>query len=645
MAEALIALGGNVGDVRTTFDHALAMLCDGTITRLVARSSDYATPPWGVEDQPPFVNCCATLDTRLTPRALLLRAQETERAFGRDRARERRWGPRTLDIDLLAYDDMAVNDAESDTAAPAAVRTCLRAGATRRDRTGADDRRGAGEERPCTGRCRWYRKAAATVAMPETSDHLSLAADVPPATDAQWRTLVDAVLKGARFEDRLQSSSADGLTIEPLYPRARDAAPIAGRTPGAHWQVMQRVDHPDPAASNAEALHELDNGADGLVLVPAGSVGAHGYGLAPDPEAIERALAGIYLDAGISVALEFSPYAKDLPQELAALLERRGIAPAAFDFHFGIDPLGALALHGKYPVPWREAAPHMAATVADLAKRGFKGPFAVADGRVVHNAGGTEAQELAFVLACAVAYLRAFETGSIVLDDARRMIAFRLTADADQFLTVAKFRAIRLLWQRVQQSCGLAPAPAFVAAESAWRSMTRDDPYVNILRATIACFAAGIGGADAVTVLPFTTARGLPDRFARRLARNTQLVLLEEAGIARVADPTAGTGWSEDLTTKLCRAAWSLFQEIEAAGGAAAALEKGLIQRAVAAARAERERALASKAEALVGATEYRDIANVAVADVAPVTLPELHAAVSVPPLAPVRLAAPFEQG
>ena len=454
------------------------------------------------------------------------------------------------------------------------------------------------------------------------------------------------MLKGARFEDRLQSRSADGLTIEPLYPRARDAAPIAGRTPGAHWQVMQRVDHPDPAASNAEALHELDNGADWL------GAGACRFRRRPwlRPRAGsggDRTRAGRNLSRcrDIAIALEFSPYAKDLPQELAALLERRGIAPAAFDFHFGIDPLGALALHGKYPVPWREAAPHMAATVADLAKRGFKGPFAVADGRVVHNAGGTEAQELAFVLACAVAYLRAFETGSIVLDDARRMIAFRLTADADQFLTVAKFRAIRLLWQRVQQSCGLAPAPAFVAAETAWRSMTRDDPYVNILRATIACFAAGIGGADAVTVLPFTTARGLPDRFARRLARNTQLVLLEEAGIARVADPAAGTGWSEDLTAKLCRAAWSLFQEIEAAGGAAAALEEGLIQRTVAAARAERERALATKAEALVGATEYCDIANVAVANVAPVTLPELHAAVSVPPLAPVRLAAPFEQG
>jgi len=109
MPEALIALGGNVGDVRTTFDRALAMLCGSADVRLTARSSDYLTPPWGVEDQPPFVNCCVSVETSLTPHALLVRAQETERTFGRDRARERRWGPRPLDIDLIAYDDVTLD--------------------------------------------------------------------------------------------------------------------------------------------------------------------------------------------------------------------------------------------------------------------------------------------------------------------------------------------------------------------------------------------------------------------------------------------------------------------------------------------------------------------------------------------------------
>jgi methylmalonyl-CoA mutase len=478
--------------------------------------------------------------------------------------------------------------------------------------------------------------------MTDAPDHLPLAADFPSATYEQWRKLVDGVLKGATFE-RLQGVSADGLTIEPLYRRAPEALPIGGRRPGARWRVMQRIDHPDADACNAEVLHELDNGADGLVLIPAGAIGAHGYGLAAAAGALERALAGVHLDAGIAIALEFSPHAPELALALASLVERQGLSPAAVDIRFGLDPLGAFALHGRSTAPWRERPPRIGTTAADLARRGFKGPFAVADGRVIHDAGGSEAQELAFALAVAVAYLRGLEAGGIALDAARRMIAFRLTADADQFLTIAKFRALRRLWARVEESCGLAPVSAVIEAETAWRTMTHDDPYVNILRATIAVFSAGVAGADAITVRPFTAARGLPDRFARRVARNTQLVLLDEAGVAHVADPTAGAGWSEDLTGKLCVAAWALFQEIEAVGGPVGALERGLIQAKVAAARTARERALTDKAEALIGASEYPGLAEVPVLDVPRVALPELPAAAICEPLTPVRLAAPFE--
>ena len=191
---------------------------------------------------------------------------------------------------------------------------------------------------------------------------------------------------------------------------------------------------------------------------------------------------------------------------------------------------------------------------------------------------------------------------------ARRMIFFRLAADADQFLTIAKFRALRKLFARVEQACGLQPEPIFISAETAWRMMTQRDPWVNVLRTTMAAFAAGLGGADSVTVLPFTAALGLPDAFARRLARNTQLILLEEANLAKVADPAAGSGGLEALTQQLCAAAWSLFQEIEAAGGAYAALESGLIQRKVAATRAERESAVARGRDPLTGTSEFPDI-------------------------------------
>ena len=267
--------------------------------------------------------------------------------------------------------------------------------------------------------------------------------------------------------------------------------------------------------------------------------------------------------------------------------------------------------------------------VRDLASQGFGGPFAVADGRIIHNAGGSEAQELAFAIASAVEYLRALAANDVPLDAARGLIYFRLAADADEFLTIAKFRALRKLWARVEEACGLTPKPAYVAAETAWRMMTQRDPDVNMLRMTIAVTAAGLGGADSIVALPHTAALGLPDAFARRVARNTQLILLEESNLAKVADPAAGSGAIEDLTAKLCAAAWSQFQEIEKAGGAWAALERGLIQKNVAAVRAERQKAIARRKDALTGTSDFPNLQEkpAAVLDVAPVVLPKAEAA------------------
>jgi methylmalonyl-CoA mutase len=226
------------------------------------------------------------------------------------------------------------------------------------------------------------------------------------------------------------------------------------------------------------------------------------------------------------------------------------------------------------------------------------------------------------------------------------MVYVRLAADADQFLTLAKFRALRLLWARIEQACGLTPKPLFVAADTAWRMLTQRDPYVNMLRATMATFSAGLGGANAVTVLPHTLALGLPDPFARRVARNTQLVLLEESNLAKVSDPAAGSGGIEALTKQLCEAAWSLFQDIEKAGGLFAALEQNLIQRRVAATRAVREANIAKRRDVLTGASEFPNLheADVAVLDAKPVALAAYgDAKFKFDALPPIRLAAPFE--
>jgi methylmalonyl-CoA mutase len=482
--------------------------------------------------------------------------------------------------------------------------------------------------------------------MIETEQTPSFAAGFAPASSADWRKLVDAVLKGSSFE-RLRSKTYDGFLVEPLYERSPSAQPIAGRKPGPPWTVMQRVDHPDPAAANAQALEDLENGATGLSLVFDGSVSAFGFGIDGTLEALTRALDGVELDAGITIDLSLSQLTRDAAKNFSSLVERRqGTMPASVDLHAGVNPIGGFASTGVSPLPWRELSHHFASLVGVLNASGFPGPHAVADGRIVHNAGGSEAQELAFVIATAVEYLRALEAHDVPLDVARRGIYFRLSADADQFLTMAKFRAARKLWARVQAACGLEPEPVVIAAETAWRMLSGRDPNVNMLRNTVAVAAAGLGGADMITVVPHTAPLGLPDGFARRVARNTQLVLIEESNLARVADPGAGSGALEALTQQLCEAAWSLFQEIESAGGVWAALERGLIQQKVATVRAERQRAIARRRDVLTGTNEYPNLRETTpqVLKVAPHPPAKSAAAsVSAEALPRIRLAEPFE--
>jgi methylmalonyl-CoA mutase len=474
------------------------------------------------------------------------------------------------------------------------------------------------------------------------ADDLSLAAEFPPATRDDWLKLVRAALKDRPYE-KLIARTYDGLAVEPLHARAAKAVPVVA--PKGPWQVLSRIDLPDPVAANAEAKYELENGANGLTLVCAGSINANGFGLDGSAESLARALDGVYLDAGIAIDFNVGPETRGIVRHFAALVKGRKIAPADVNLLASINPIGGMAAAGGSDNPWTKLAPAFAGLVGEFAGQGFRGPFAVADGRIIHNAGGAEAQELAFALASAVEYLRALEASGVSLDAARGMIYFRLAADAEQFLTMAKFRALRKLWARVEQACGLEPKPAHVVAETAWRMMTKRDPWVNMLRTTIAAFSAGVGGADAINVLPFTIALGLPDRFARRIARNSQLLLLEESSLARVTDPAAGSGAIEDLTEQLCHAAWTLFQEIEAAGGVAAALTKGIIQQKIAAVRTEREKAVASRRDALTGTSDYPDLAEmpVKVLGVKPVVPAPSPLAITFPTLPRMRLAEPFE--
>ena len=479
------------------------------------------------------------------------------------------------------------------------------------------------------------------------TDDFPLAAEFPRTTQAEWRKLVDAALKGAAFDKRLVTHTYDGLRVEPLYGRAAGVKPLAGRAPGTSWALMQRLDHPDPAAANVQALQDLENGAAGLCLVFAGAPAARGYGVvANDTATLDHTLSGVMLDL-IPLRIETSPFAgRPVANLMMELVDVRKLDPAKLTVDFGLDPIGDMARTGSALLPWPELSARAGATAKDVRGKGFDNAHLLrADGRAVHEAGGSEAQELAFSIAAGVSYLRLLEASGFALEQARQRISFLMAADADEFLTIAKFRALRKLWARVEQACGLKPQPAFVSAETAWRMMTRRDSYVNMLRATIAVTAAGVGGADAISVLPFTAALGLPDAFARRVARNTQLILLEESNLFRVSDPAAGSGGIEALTTQMSHAAWALLQEIEAAGGAAAALEQGLIQKKIAATRTEREAATARRKDAITGTSDYPNLGElpVAVLDVPRPAVPAAKAAITFEALSQIRLAEPFE--
>jgi methylmalonyl-CoA mutase len=479
------------------------------------------------------------------------------------------------------------------------------------------------------------------------TDALPLAAEFPRTTQAEWRKLVDAALKDAAFDKRLVTHTYDGLRVEPLYGRAAGAKTVAGRAPGTAWALMQRIDHPDPVAASVQALQDLENGAAGLCLVFAGAPAARGYGVvANDTATLDRALSGVMLDL-IPLRIETSPFAgRPVANLMMELVDARKLDPAKLMVDFGLDPIGDMARTGSALLPWPELSARAGATAKDVRAKGFDNAHLLrADGRAVHEAGGSEAQELAFSIAAGVSYLRLLEASGFTLEQARQRISFLMAADADEFLTIAKFRALRKLWARIEQACGLKPQPAFVSAETAWRMTTRRDPYANMLRVTIAVTAAGVGGANAISVLPFTAALGLPDAFARRVARNTQLILLEESNLFRVSDPAAGSGGIEALTSQMSQAAWTLFQEIETAGGAAAALEQGLIQKKIAATRVAREAATARRKDAITGTSDYPNLSElpVAVIDVPRPAVPAPKAAIKFEALPQIRLAEPFE--
>lgn len=462
--------------------------------------------------------------------------------------------------------------------------------------------------------------------------------------ERQWRVLVDKALKGSDFERTLVSHTIDGLRIAPLYTRKDEVAGAAVHEALAQqpWDVRQLHAEPAPPDANAAILEDLEGGVTSITLRIAAPEQAGVRVRSRDD--LGQALKGVHLGAA-GVWLEAGVDFLEVAQALEALWKTRKVARDKALGGFGADPLGALARAGGLPVALEQALSD-AAGLAKHCRDTFGSVTALlADGRPYHDGGASETQELACLCATTVAYLRACETEGLEPASALPQIAFALAADADLFLTIAKLRAARLLIARIAEATGAAHAAASarLAATTSLRMMARRDVYTNMLRATVACAGAALGGADAITVLPFTWTLGRPDRFARRIARNVQLVLQDEASLGRVTDPAGGSWAIESLSSEIAAKAWALFQDIEAQGGMARALAEGRIQAMVRETAQARAREVAVGEEKLTGVSAFPHLQEAPVA-CEPWPLPdELDAAVTVEPIPLRRPAEPFE--
>lgn len=385
---------------------------------------------------------------------------------------------------------------------------------------------------------------------------LPLAGAFPIFSEDDWRA---AVSKMKRGPDRsLNDSVASGTDGGPLFQRRVAAQAIAGRPGTQPWRVVQRVDVAHVALAARAIGEDAAGGATGADIAFAGSQHPLGGRLPADAApALANALAGILPD-NFQLRIDHGGSATVADAFLELTAARRA------ELVLALDPIAAIAVSGTGAMD--AVAARLNTTAKAFDARGIEGAVVVADGRLWHAGGAAEEQELAATLATFVGYLR--------LLDAPGRIGVALAADSDQFRTIAKFRAMRLLLARVDEVAGFSSPPR-IHAETAWRTMSARDPEMNILRATSAAFAAAVGGADSITVLPFDLVAGGNDSHARRLARNTQTILAEEAHLFRVADPGAGSGAIETLTAMFAETAWKRFQAIEKDGGILAAINGG----------------------------------------------------------------------
>ncbi len=450
-----------------------------------------------------------------------------------------------------------------------------------------------------------------------TPTTLSLAGDFPAATEEQWEREVEKVLNRGRPPEkqltfaeclkRLTVHTVDGIDIEPMY-RPTDAPSKLGYPGVAPFTRGTTVRNGEMDAWDVRALHEdPDEKFTRKAILEGLERGVTSVWLRVDPDAIspdrlDEDLSDVLLEmTKVEVSSRYDQGAA--AEALLGVYERSDKPAKNLALNLGIDPIGQAALNGTQP-----DLSGLGAWVKRLAPFGEKSRAITIDANIYHNAGAGDVAELAWALATGAEYVRALIEQGFSADDAFDTINFRVTATHDQFLTISRLRALREAWARIGEVFGVDEAKrgARQDAVTSWRELTREDPYVNILRGSIATFAASVGGAETITTLPFCQAIGLPkDDFALRIARNTGVVLAEEVNIGRVNDPAGGSYYVESLTRSLADAAWAEFQTVEKLGGMSKAVTGDHVSTVLDACNTERAKRLATRKQPITAVSEF----------------------------------------
>jgi len=441
--------------------------------------------------------------------------------------------------------------------------------------------------------------------------------------EEQWRSLAEKTLKGKSIEQALATPVPEGLVLQPLYTDGPDTG-VSALIGSGGWDIRQVFSHPDITACNREIIADLEGGVTSVVI-RVDEAGRLGYdadhpnveGLAgrggvmiATADDLDTVLAGVDLDI-VPVVLDAGAGGVALAAMLGEVWKKRG---AFAQGGFNLDPLRTVAESGWLPGGLDQALADMA-SVAQRTAREYKGVTSVGvDTSPLYAAGADEALDLGAMLATAVAYLRALTDAGMGIDEAARQIAVTLAIGSDQFLAMAKLRAARLLWARVLEASGAEERRMSLTATVSSRVISQRDPWVNLLRVTLAVFSAAVAGADSIIAVPFDSAVGLSTAQARRLARNSQIILAEEAHLARVSDPASGSYALESLTHQLAMRGWEEFQAIERDGGMAAVVLSGALRRRLEQAWGERQKDLSHRKTPVLGVSEFPNLAEAPIA-------------------------------